>query len=141
MNPPPLLNLIEDRPIRRWSVNRFWWLGLLAGAGVLLILRQVEPKGQFFYPRCWMWVLTGLQCPGCGGLRAGHALLNGDIVKAWQLNPLVVALVPVGAWLGLVYGLRGWRGIELPHPFGHRYALCVLVGLIAGYGIGRNLVS
>lgn len=86
-----------------------------------------------------MYRVTGLQCPGCGGLRATHALLNGDIVAAWKLNPLFVVLLPVFGWLGVVFGLWWWRGISVPNPFGHRYAIAILIGLVLGFGIARNL--
>jgi hypothetical protein len=114
------------------------FLSLALFAGTLWLLREVEPRGQFFYPRCWMYALTGIQCPGCGGLRATHALLNGDLATAWRLNPLAVSLVPVAGWVALTIGLRQWRGVVLPNPFGHRYAIAVLVGLSIAFTIGRN---
>jgi len=122
---------------RGWG--RGWWLAVPAVAAAAFVLREFEPRGQFFYPQCWLYRLTGLQCPGCGGLRATHALLNGDIVAAWRLNPLAVALVPVAGWVSLALGLRAFRGIELPNPFGQRYAIAVLMGLVVAFGIGRNL--
>jgi hypothetical protein len=39
------------------------------------------------YPRCLLKVATGIDCPGCGGTRALHALLHGDVAGAfWYLN-------------------------------------------------------
>jgi hypothetical protein len=115
------------------------WLGLVGLAVALFVLWKFEPRGQFFYPQCWMYRMTGFQCPGCGGLRATHALLNGDIAAAWKLNPLVVGLAPVAGWFAMIAALRWWRGITLPNPFGHRYAIAVFIGLLVGFGIGRNL--
>lgn len=139
MKAPPVI--AAARPVSPdW--RRFRWVAvpallMLAVAG--FVLWKYEPRGQPFYPQCWMYRATGILCPGCGGLRATHALLNGDIVAAWRLNPLVVASVPIVGWLGVVFALRWWRGIELPNPFGHRYAIMTLIGLALGYGIGRNL--
>ena len=74
-----------------------------------------DPQGQFFYPRCWLHQSTGLLCPGCGATRALHALLHGDLRTAWTLNPLAVALLPVG----LAYGVRAawaWRTFKARYP-------------------------
>ena len=43
---------------------------------------------------CPFLLATGWDCPLCGGTRLGAALLHGDVVAAFALNPLV--------WLGLV---------------------------------------
>jgi uncharacterized membrane protein YhdT len=119
----------------RWLAG----LGLACILAALWLLREFEPRGQPFYPRCWLFVLTGIECPGCGGLRAAHALLNGDVARAWSLNPLAVALAPVAGWVVLATGLKRHRGVSLPNPFGHRYAIAVLLGITVGFAIARNL--
>lgn len=122
------------RPRLRWAI--------LIGAAVLLslgVLWRVEPAGQPFYPRCWLYQTTGLQCPSCGATRAVHALLNGRIREAVQLNALVVAAVPLGLWMACRW-LWGWRsGRWWPNPLVHPWVLALLGGLAFGFGIGRNL--
>lgn len=72
-------------------------LALLGGAVVLF---RFDPAQHGFYPRCQLHRLTGLQCPGCGGLRALHALLHGHVMEAVRLNPLFVLALPViGVWM------------------------------------------
>lgn len=39
---------------------------------------------------CPLRSMTGIACPGCGGTRAGLALLRGDIAMALALNPFLV---------------------------------------------------
>ena len=112
---------------------------MAAGAvGVLSVVWGFDPQGQFFYPRCWLHQSTGLLCPGCGATRALHALLHGDLRTAWTLNPLAVALLPVG----LAYGVRAawaWRtGRRWTPPFGARH-LAVLTVVAFVFGIVRNL--
>lgn len=112
-------------------------LGLL-GLGILAFLAVVEPVGQIVFPRCWLQEMTGLRCPGCGGTRAVHALLTGEIRRAWQLNPLVVATLPFAAWWTL-RGLRGgWTGRWWNDPSTHPVSLAVMGGVLVGFGIGRN---
>jgi len=68
--------------------------GLLGFTGTLVLLFCYPPDQYSFYPRCLFHSLTGLQCPGCGGLRATHYLLHGDVASAFRLNQLFVLLLP-----------------------------------------------
>lgn len=44
--------------------------------------------------QCTVLYLTGLQCPGCGGQRALHYLLHGEIMMALRYNVLFVIGLP-----------------------------------------------
>lgn len=86
----------------------------LAGVGALYL---IDPARHEIYP-CLLRATTGLQCPGCGGLRATHQLLHGHLAAAWSLNPLAVLLVPFYALLACHIGLgliRG-HGFRWPAP-------------------------
>lgn len=117
------------------------WIAVvaLAGLAVLALLWHFEPRGQFFFPRCTFLQVTGLQCPGCGGLRATHALLHGDVASAWRLNALWVAALPLGAWSAASLALERWTGRQVPHPLGWRRAWIAIVVAILGFGVLRNL--
>lgn len=71
---------------------------VFAGAAVLFLF---NPAQHGFYPICIFHATTGLLCPGCGSLRALHALLHGNIVTAFLLNPLLIGSLPLIAVLGL----------------------------------------
>ncbi|MEU4834953.1 DUF2752 domain-containing protein [Streptosporangium sp. NPDC023615] len=83
-------------------------LGIAAAAAVAFVA-AVDPNEPGHYPPCPFLVLTGLYCPGCGGLRAVHALAHGDPPAALGLNPLVVILIPVVVALWGRWTLRVWR--------------------------------
>jgi len=51
------------------------------------------------YPQCPLKLATGIDCPGCGGLRATNALLHGDILGAADHNILALILLPVMAYM------------------------------------------
>ena len=78
------------------------WLWVLAGLAVSMVLVLLfwhRPAGQFFYPRCSFHTLSGLWCPGCGGLRSMHELLHGHWIAAARCNALFVVGGPVAiAW-------------------------------------------
>ncbi len=114
-----------------------WFLPLaLLGGGVLLW--AVEPRGQIYFPRCALFEATGFQCPGCGGLRATHALLNGNLGAAWKLNALYVCYLPILGWVGLVIAARRF-GRRLPNPFAAPWVIGVLFGFAMVFGVLRNL--
>ena len=58
-------------------------------------LAAVDPNRPGHYPTCPFLLLTGRWCPGCGGLRAVHDLLHGQVSAAISANLVVVLLVPV----------------------------------------------
>ena len=59
---------------------------------------------------CPFAVATGHACPLCGGTRAASALLRGDVDLAWQMHPLIFAILPLMAfgWISWIGVTRGW---------------------------------
>jgi hypothetical protein len=108
-----------------------------AAATAAALLASDPRHGGNLWPRCPFHALTGLDCPGCGSLRALRSLLEGDVVAAAGFNVLVVVALPVliAAWLrwaaGRPLAVRGvivqwlpwlvgawWVARNLPwHPF------------------------
>jgi len=59
----------------------------LVGAGYVT---AVDPNAPGHYPTCPFLAITGWYCPGCGALRAAHALGHGDVASALARNPFAV---------------------------------------------------
>ena len=76
---------------------------LVLGASVLLAVSVVvyffDPVTTWFYPPCVFNLLTGLLCPGCGGTRALHARVHGDVGAAFAFNPLLFVAMGTGAFV------------------------------------------
>jgi len=71
----------------------------LATAGGLLLVHIVDPNEAGNYPTCPWLMVTGTFCPGCGTLRALHALTHGDLGTALSMNPLTVVMsVVLATW-------------------------------------------
>jgi len=70
---------------------------LVAAGGVFLLaaLRIFDPSTSSIFPPCPTNALTSLHCPGCGTLRALHALLRGDLGEALSQNALAVIFLPI----------------------------------------------
>jgi hypothetical protein len=65
----------------------------VGGLGAVALLRLRDPHVSGSYGFCPVRSLTGLPCPGCGGLRAVNDLARGDVVAAAGSNAMVVVLV------------------------------------------------
>jgi len=82
-------------------------VGVLAGVLLLATLFLFDPATTSFYPPCLFKTVFGVQCPGCGSLRAMHQLLHGNLGTAWQLNkPIVIALPLAATAAALSFFLR-----------------------------------
>jgi hypothetical protein len=79
-------------------------------APAAVVLYLFNPLAVHFYPRCLLYVATGIYCPGCGALRAAHALLHGRILTALDYNPLFVVALPFLAWAIAAQGLEAAAG-------------------------------
>ncbi|EGX59905.1 hypothetical protein SZN_10208 [Streptomyces zinciresistens K42] len=86
-------------------------VGVLAAvAAAFAYVGAVDPNEPGHYPPCPLLRLTGVFCPGCGGLRSAHALVGGDLPAALQANALAVAGFAVLAVLWTVWVVRAVRG-------------------------------
>ena len=82
----------------------------MAAAPALVVLYLYNPLAVNFYPRCILYVATGIYCPGCGALRAMHALLHGRILTALDYNALFVVSLPFLGWAIAAQLLEAWFG-------------------------------
>lgn len=108
---------------------------LLAGA----LLFFFNPAEHAFYPRCFLKVATGLDCPGCGGLRATHQLLHGNVREAFTLNPLFVIAMPAAAiFLGCAF-VEKLTGKRFPRFLRATTATWLAAAVVIAFGVLRNL--
>lgn len=114
--------------------------GGAAVAALALHLRDPQVQGSWGF--CPFAVLTGgLDCPGCGGLRAVHHLTHGDLLAAASSNLLLVASLPLVV-LGWALWLRRaatGRAARLPRPATVWLLAGVLAVAVTGFAVLRNL--
>lgn len=112
MEAPPVITSPTPTP-RRVG----WWLTIaLPAVAALVVLFLFNPSQYGFYPRCMLYVTTGLYCPGCGGLRAMHYLTHGHVLTALHYNPLAVLSLPFFGFYSVRWLRRWMSGQPLP-PF------------------------
>lgn len=110
----------------------------VAALAVTATIAAVDPNEPGHYPTCPFLQFTGLYCPGCGTLRAVHALAHGDLGTAVARNPLTVVALPLLVWgwvLWLRTRLTGRRSqFVLPAAM-----IWGWLGVVLSYWVLRNL--
>src|SRR5690349_3438001 len=87
---------------------------------------------SFGFPTCPFYAVTGLYCPGCGGLRMTHDLLHGDLAAAFVDNVfLLVGLPMLLAWI--LVRLRAGKA------WGTTPALVVIAVAALSWTVVRNI--
>ena len=110
-------------------------IALLMLAAVFFIF---DPAQGGFYPTCMFHKLTGLNCPGCGSLRALHHLTHGEFIAAFHCNPLLMILLPLAAFSGLRRLQRG-RGAFGNDSFLRPATAYTLLAVTIVFTVLRNL--
>ncbi|MEZ5092399.1 DUF2752 domain-containing protein [Nocardioides sp.] len=107
----------------RWQLLRspLQSLAVIGAATLALHVRDPHASGSWGY--CPSKVLFGIDCPGCGGLRAVNDLTHLDLGAAASSNLLFILLLPLIAWTFVRWLRSAWRGeryqpafVRLPWP-------------------------
>ncbi len=105
-------------------------------AAACALLYFFNPAEHMFFPACMFHRVTGLNCPGCGGLRATHQLLHGHLAAAFRLNPLFVVAIPAG----IIFLLWNVLMKSPENKFSFRPAwLWIGLAVVVAFGVARNL--
>jgi hypothetical protein len=129
--------------VTRWR-QRF---PLLEPAGVLVLagglvttLVVVDPNEAGHYPTCPFLLVTGYYCPGCGSMRAIHALAHFDLWSALQLNIMTVCvMLPIATFYYVRWTTERFLGRSIRKSMVHpRWIWALLWGLLA-FWLLRNL--
>ena len=100
----------------------------------LMALCAINPSSTNI-PPCPIHAFLGIYCPGCGSLRSLHSILNGNILHAWNYNPLVLCVLPV-VFLGVIHEFYPHR--QLAPSRIKPWILWGLLGVTFTFGILRN---
>lgn len=88
--------------------------GVVAAATLALRLRDPHVRGA--WGACPTKLLTDLDCPLCGSLRAVNDLTHLDVGAAWSSNLVFVLAVPVILFLWGRRLVTCWRGGDIVRP-------------------------
>ncbi|WWR55130.1 DUF2752 domain-containing protein [Streptomyces sp. SCSIO 30461] len=112
--------------------------GLAVVAAAFAYVGTVDPNEPGHYPVCPLLRLTGIYCPGCGGLRSAHAFVHGDFGAALSSNAVATVGYGIFAVVWTVWILRLIRGrpFRLRLPTAWAWALG---GVLLAFSVVRNL--
>jgi hypothetical protein len=105
-----------SRPVTRLSRPILVAAATAAAVGYVAV---ISPDVPGHYPTCPFLALTGYYCPGCGSLRAIHALVHGHVTQAFGYNVLAMSMLPVLGYMWLSWLVRSARGqprTRVAHP-------------------------
>lgn len=109
-----------------------------AGAAAVAVVHFRDPHIEGSYGMCPVYLMFGVYCPGCGGMRAVHNLTDGQLLDSLHSNllalPLLVAFTLwVGDWV-----IRAWRGESMRLPGIGSITMWASFAFLAGYTVLRN---
>lgn len=107
------------------------------GLGVWLLLNFDPNSPNSIFPPCLFRAATGYYCIGCGATRALHALVHGDVFRAFAMNPLAVLMIPLAPMMAA--HANGWKPkplLPLLRLISHPVFWLIL---LPAYWIARNL--
>jgi hypothetical protein len=109
-------------------------------AAATLALHVRDPHISHSYGVCPLYALTGLYCPGCGGLRGVNDLTDGHLGQAASSNLLMVLAIPFAVALFGRWAYASWTGRDAPAiptmPVAARWGLVLVVVV---FTVARNL--
>lgn len=123
--------IVLSRPFRAALI----WATLGAGATYLFIF---EPGKSGFFPVCPFRAITGFTCPGCGSTRGLHRLLHGDVVAAFEFNPLLILSLPFLFYALVRYTNAAMRGRPLKGNQLNAKYIWLLFVVILSFWVFRN---
>ena len=125
---------MEPSAPHRHGARRYTTLGtgaLAVGALAYVGLADPHRPGSLF-PPCPFKLLTGLNCPACGGLRMTHDLLHGNLAGAVVDNVFLLIGLPALALWVLWHIKQGQRAFTLP-------AIVVVAVAAIAWTVVRNM--
>ncbi len=110
----------------------------LAAATVALHVR--DPHVTHSWGVCPLYAMTGIYCPGCGGLRGVNDLTNGHLGQAASSNLLLVLALPFAAVFFARWAYGAWTGRDVRAiPAVPRAVTAGLILLAVVFTVVRNL--
>jgi hypothetical protein len=124
-----------DEMVNRSLRAALIWASLAVAAIYLFVF---EPGKSGFFPGCPFRSLTGFACPGCGSSRGLHCLLHGDVVAAFEFNPLLTLSLPFLFYALVRYTNAVVRDQPLKWPQPNAKYMWMLGAVILSFWIFRN---
>jgi hypothetical protein len=116
------------------------YLGILfLAAGIVFLYYNLNPSDVNFFPKCPLYVTTGIYCPGCGSQRATHQLLQFNLLGVLQQNILYFAGIILIAYHVIVTSLNLYVKKNIYNYLYHPKTPIIILIIVIIYWILRNI--
>lgn len=106
------------------------------------VLARYNPAAYWFWPKCPVKLLTGLNCPACGIQRFVHAAANGHLAEALAYNYYLVYALPYTLLVVAIYFLPPSKLRQrMADVFESRCAIGLYVVSYCVWFVVRNLLG
>ena len=132
---------ITHSAVQRVSAHRYTGPAIV-GLGAVALMSCIairDPQTEGAYPLCMFRAITGLDCPGCGSLRALHALTGGDVGAAMDQNMLLVAVLPFLVWRWVAWVRSSAREATTRARLTAATWIYMFLGLVVAFWVVRNI--
>ncbi len=124
--------LLENKKLQGTAV-------ITAAVFFILVLYIWNPEILHYYPPCLFQSVTGLLCPGCGGMRGTHNLLHLHFAEAYHYNPFVFVSTPLIVYAVVYYAALLLFNKQLPKVPVNGLTIGIVSAAVLIFWILRNL--
>ena len=114
-------------------------LALLGIAFLAFLYFRYDPINNLLFPKCPLYVTTGVYCPGCGSQRATHALLHFDIPAVFKSNILFLPTLLLLGYHAATKITNHFINTKYTSILDRPKAPIIVLGIVIIYWILRNL--
>jgi hypothetical protein len=107
--------------------------------GVLLLYFFWNPSNNNFFPKCPLYSLTGIYCPGCGSQRAMHQIIHGNIIEGLRHNYLIALLGIVLLYQALLFMVHKLYNKSFYNILHQSLTIKIILVLILVFWLLRNI--
>jgi len=111
----------------------------ILGIGVAILFFFVNPSDVNFFPKCPLYVTTGIYCPGCGSQRATHQLLQFNLFGVLQQNVLYFMGIFVLGYHGIISAINIYFKKNIYNYIYHPKTPIIILVIIIIYWVLRNI--
>ena len=108
--------------------------------GFLILLASIDSVNYMALPKCPIKLITGIDCPSCGGTRALHSLLHGHFLQALSYNYFLVIGIPYFLMAAIVSFVPFFKDTIIRKIILGKHAAIIYVILFFGWWIIRNII-
>jgi hypothetical protein len=112
---------------------------LLLGIALAFLYFLINPSEVNFLPKCPLYAMTGIYCPGCGSQRATHQLLHFNFLGVLEQNALYIFGLLIVMYHICIEGINYFFKKNIYNLLNHPKTPIFILIFIIIFWIARNI--